>query len=38
MYDIHDVFIVSIPNDIRKTEQCANSYFLAVPSLCQALR
>ena len=32
IYDIHVVFIVSIPNDyIRKTEEYANSYFLAVP-------
>ena len=31
MYDIHVVFIISIPNDIRETEKYVNSYFLAVP-------
>ena len=31
MYNIHVVFIVSIPNDIRETEKYVNSYFLAVP-------
>ena len=31
MYNIHVVFTVSIPNDIRETEKYVNSYFLAVP-------
>ena len=30
MYDIHVVFILSIPDDLRKKEKYATFYFLAV--------